>query len=166
MSDVRCKGAFPNICQHCSLTAPSRDTGNLGWPAGKLRENREEGGTERGKKAPFCLSEILVLFQTGKKGKRKKKERDGGEGGWKERNFPATSLLSAHCKVPAVANLAPALLSPLASASKFLTTILPAGNVNQDTFRIKKTQQTAPFSCMDYIKMKIVVLTVSNFCDF
>jgi len=99
---------------------------------GRVRENREEGGKQRGEKSTLLLYETLIRCQSGKKNKLKS-ERVGGERG---RIFPATSLVSAHCKLPVAASLAPALLSPVASAPKFPTTSFPAGNVYQDTFRI------------------------------
>lgn len=126
-----CKGGFALGLSMLLSCSSHWGTGNPGWPWEDWMRIERKGGRGRGKKALFFLSETVVLFQSGKK-----KKREGREGGQRGRNFPATSLLSTHCKLPAVASLAPALLAPLASAPKFLTTFFPAGNVNQDTFRI------------------------------
>lgn len=151
---VRCRGALPHGFQPWSLAAPARMQET--W--GDLREDHgraERKGEERvERKHPFASLKPLSSFKV------EKKNPEGGEGGRRGRNFPATSLLSAHCKLPVAASLAPALLSPLASAPKFLTTLFPAGNVNQDTFRIEKKNlsKNAPFSFLDYVGINLVVL--------
>lgn len=135
LSNCELQGGFALGLQCCSLAIPIGTQETWGDPWEDWMRIERKGGRKREKKAPFFLSETVVPFQSEKK---KKKRRRGGEEGQRGRNFLATSLLSTHCKLPAAVSPAPALLAPLASAPKFLTTFFPAGNVNQDTFRNKK----------------------------
>lgn len=134
---VRCRGGFPYVFQPCSLAAPAGTWETWGDPW-EDNERVERKGAERGeRKHPFASLKPSSSFKV------EKKKREGEEGGRRGRNFPATSLLSAHCKFPVAASPAPALLSPLASAPKLFTVVFPAGNVNQGTFRffLKKNSE-------------------------
>lgn len=94
-------------------------------------------GQREGKESTLlCLCNPYPLSKWKKKKGKEKVEREArGEDVFLPPHY------SACCKLPVAASLAPALLSPLASAPKFLTTFFPAGNVNQDTFRFKKKKK-------------------------
>lgn len=130
---AKCSGFFPHCFQPCSLAAPARMRETWGDPHEDYgREERKRAEREE-RKHPFAAPKPSSSFKVGGKKKEKVEREAGGE----EISLPP-HYCSAHCKLPVAARLAPALLSPLASTPKFLTTFFPAGNINQDTFRIKK----------------------------